>query len=54
MPGDSLTIIFKATKLGTQENIATVEYPKRDGTTGKSSDPAKVRSSGGNGGNTPG
>ena len=44
MPGDSLTIIFKATKLGTQENIATVEYPKRDGTTGKSSDPAKVRS----------
>ena len=54
MPGDSLTIIFKATKLGTQENVATVEYPKRDGTTGKSSDPAKVRSSGGNGGNTPG
>ena len=44
MPGDSLTIIFKATKLGTQENIATVEYPKRDGTKGKSSDPAKVRS----------
>lgn len=44
MPGDSLTIIFKATKLGTQENVATVEYPKRDGTTGKSSDPAKVRS----------
>ena len=54
MPGDSLTIIFKATKLGTQENIATVEYPKRDGTKGSSSDPAKVRSSGGNGGNTPG
>ena len=47
MPGDSLTIIFKATKLGTQENIATVEYPKRDGTKGKSSDPASVRSSGG-------
>ena len=44
MPGDSLTIIFKATKLGTQENIATVEYPKRDGTIGKDSDPAKVRS----------
>ena len=44
MPGDSLTIIFKATKLGTQENIATVEYPKRDGTKGESSDPAKVRS----------
>ena len=44
MPGDSLTIIFKATKLGTQENIATVEYPKRDGTIGKSSDPARVRS----------
>jgi hypothetical protein len=44
MPGDSLTIIFKATKLGTQENVATVEYPKRDGTIGKSSDPAKVRS----------
>ena len=44
MPGDSLTIIFKATKLGTQENIATVEYPKRDGTKGSSSDPAKVRS----------
>ena len=44
MPGDSLTIIFKATKLGTQENVATVEYPKRDGTTGTSSDPAKVRS----------
>lgn len=43
MPGDSLTIIFKATKLGTQENIATVEYPKRDGTIGKSSDPAKVK-----------
>ena len=53
MPGDSLTIIFKATKLGTQENIATVEYPKRDGTTGKSSDPAKVRSSG-DWGHTPG
>ena len=47
MPGDSLTIIFKATKLGTQTNIATVEYPKRDGTTGKASDPASVRSSGG-------
>ena len=44
MPGDSLTIIFKATKLGTQENVATVEYPKRDGTIGKSSDPARVRS----------
>ena len=43
MPGDSLTIIFKATKLGTQENVATVEYPKRDGTKGKSSDPAKVK-----------
>lgn len=55
MPGDSLTIIFKATKLGTQENIATVEYLKRDGTKGKSSDPAKVRSSGGWGwGYTPG
>ena len=47
MPGDSLTIIFKATKLGTQENIATVEYPKRDGTKGQSSDPASVGSSGG-------
>ena len=47
MPGDSLTIIFKATKLGTQENIATVEYPKRDGTKGKSSDPASVRGGGG-------
>ena len=45
MPGDSLTIIFKATKLGDQKNIATVEYPKRDGTKGKSSDPASVRSS---------
>ena len=44
MPGDSLTIIFKATKLGTQENIATVEYPKRDGTKGRDSDPARVRS----------
>ena len=44
MPGDSLTIIFKATKLGTQENVATVEYPKRDGTIGKDSDPARVRS----------
>ena len=44
MPGDSLTIIFKATKLGTQENIATVEYPKRDGTKGRASDPARVRS----------
>ena len=53
MPGDSLTIIFKATKLGIQENVATVEYPKRDGTTGKSSDPAKVRSSG-DWGHTPG
>ena len=49
MPGDSLTIIFKATKLGTQTNIATVEYPKRDGTKGKSSDPASVKSSGGSG-----
>ena len=47
MPGDSLTIIFKATKLGTQTNIATVEYPKRDGTKGKSSDPASVRGGGG-------
>ena len=47
MPGDSLTIIFKATKLGEETNIATVEYPKRDGTKGKSSDPASVRSSGG-------
>ena len=47
MPGDSLTIIFKATKLGAQTNIATVEYPKRDGTKGKSSDPASVRSIGG-------
>ena len=44
MPGDSLTIIFKATKLGTQENVATVEYPKRDGTKGRDSDPARVRS----------
>ena len=44
MPGDSLTIIFKATKLGTQENIATVEYPKRDGKKETASDPAKVRS----------
>ena len=47
MPGDSLTIIFKATKLGDQKNVATVEYPKRDGTKGKSSDPASVGSSGG-------
>ena len=47
MPGDSLTIIFKATKLGDQKNVATVEYPKRDGTKGKSSDPASVKSSGG-------
>ena len=47
MPGDSLTIIFKATTLGTQTNIATVEYPKRDGTKGKSSDPASVRGGGG-------
>ena len=53
MPGDSLTIIFKATKLGDQKNVATVEYPKRDGTKGKSSDPASVGSSGG-WGNTPG
>ena len=44
MPGDSLTITFKATKLGDQKNVATVEYLKRDGTTGQSSDPAKVRS----------
>lgn len=48
MPGDSLTIIFKATKTGTQTNTAIVEYPKRDGTTGKASDPATVRSSGTN------
>ena len=47
MPGDSLTIIFKATKLGDQKNVATVEYPKRDGTKGKSSDPASVGSRGG-------
>lgn len=47
MPGDSLTIIFKATKTGDQTNTAHVEYPKRDGTTGKSSDPAAVRYSGG-------
>ncbi len=53
MPGDSLTIIFKATKLGDQKNVATVEYPKRDGTKGKSSDPASVGSSGG-WGHTPG
>lgn len=49
MPGDSLTIIFKATKTGTQTNTAIVEYPKRDGTTGKAEDPATVRSSGGGG-----
>ena len=54
MPGDSLTIIFKATKLGEETNIATVEYPKRDGTTGNASDPAKVSGIKGNGGNTPG
>ena len=47
MPGDSLTIIFEATKLGTQENIATVEYLKRDGKKDSASDPASVGSSGG-------
>ena len=47
MPGDSLTIIFKATKLGNETNTAFVEYLKRDGKKDSASDPASVGSSGG-------